>query len=199
MSTHGFYYQVKESRIFVRNRPKSLEIGAKGFDAEDEADAYLSVTDTFVVPPTGKIFVWFPWNEGRKPIPEMYYATNKALIWWVHYLKLKKIQIFCDGGSHRSVTVFGAFLRTYFPNQEAQEIVKNRTERLYDGTSQDEDHSGWAQPLEYIDSYLEDFPADRLLFKAMSQDYLGRLDSHSKGIYRLVKERYGDTVGIGDI
>ena len=148
-----------------------------------------------MIPPQGKHFAWFPWNEGRQPIPEMYYATNRVLNWWIHYLKAKNIQIFCDGGTHRSVTVFGAYLRTYHTNREAEEIVKNRVEKLHDSfdpTKTYPEHATWAQPLDYIDSYLEKFPADRLLFRAMGNDRLGRLDCHSRGIYDLVKERYGD-------
>jgi len=182
----GAIYKVNESSIFVRNRPKSLEIGSnKNTWNNEDADAFLSVTDTFVTPPEGKIFVWFPWNEGRSPIPEMYYATNKVLNWWVFYQKVKNIQIFCDGGTHRSVTVFGAFLRTYFDKVSAQEIVnKHINIGIEDST--------WSSPLDYIDSYLEKFPEDNLLFKAMGEDRLSRLENYSKVICDKVKGRYGD-------
>lgn len=189
MSTRGFTYQVKESTIFVRNRPKNLSHNEDGYTDAEKADAYLSVTDTFVVAPINKIFVWFPWNEGRDPIPEMYYATNKVLNWWINYQKLKSIQIFCDGGTHRSVTVFGAFLLTYFTRKEAEEIIAARQPV---NQQEDKNYQAHCQPLEYVDSYLNKFPEDLLLFKAMNQDRLGRLDSHSHGIYDLVKARYGD-------
>lgn len=190
---NGFFYNVEESEILVRNRPKTLSHGLPTSEVDD-ADAYLSVTDTFVVAPPNKVLVWFPWNEGRMPTPEMYYATNKVLNWWVFYQKMKKIQVFCDGGTHRSVTVFGAFLRTYFDKEKAAEIVKNRrpAKEVQDAIDKGSDASMWAQPLEYIDGYLEDFPADRLLFKAMRGDRLGRLDSHSKTVYDIVRERYAD-------
>lgn len=188
MTDHGFKYKVNESVIYVRNRPKSLSTNGEDRDEKsavaDESDAYLSVTDTFCVAPPGKIFVWFPWNEGRNPIPEMYYATNRVLNWWVHYQKIPRIQLFCDGGSHRSVTVFGAFLRTYH-NKDAKEIVEKRE-------SVNNYLSYVSDPLDYIDSYLREFPADALLFKSMREDYLGRLDGHSGDIYRQVKARYGD-------
>ena len=64
-----FSYKVKESEIIVSGRPKKLsENPEKELEEEYHADAYLSVTDTFAVAPGNKIFVWFPWNEGRKPI-----------------------------------------------------------------------------------------------------------------------------------
>ena len=182
----GFIYKVYDSNISVRNRPKSLELGSNNNPlSQEEVDAYLSVTDTFVTPPVGKIFVWFPWNEGRSPIPEMYYATNRVLNWWVFNQKLKNIQIFCDGGTHRSVTVFGAFLRTYFNEDLAQEIVDKRV-------GIETEDMVRSNPLEYIDSYLEKFPEDNLLFKAMGENRLGRLEEISLSVCDKVKERYGD-------
>ena len=178
---NGFLYKVNESEIFVSGRPKGLfSVKVSSYDA----DAYLGVTDSFCSIPVGKMFVWFPWNEGRMPIPEMYYACNKALIWWVQYKKVPKIQVYCDGGTHRSVTVFGAFLLTYFPS-EAKKIVAERTAlgRVQDDAS---------NPLEYIEGYLNDIPEDRLLFKAMGENRLGSLESHSSDIYREVKKRYGE-------
>jgi len=188
-------YKVKDSVIVVRNRPKTLSIGEEELNKDeakkDQADAFLGVTDTFCVAPKGKIFVWFPWNEGRDPIPEMFYACNKVINWWTHYQKIKNIQIFCDGGTHRSVTVFGAFLMTYFTKEEREKIVAERI-ILDKYDKKDKDWTRWAQPLDYIESYLEKFPQDRLLFKAMKQDQLGRLDGHSRGIYDIVRERYAD-------
>ncbi len=190
----GFSYRVEKSEIVVRNRPRHLCISLPKTHANSEletADAYLSVTDSFVVAPAGKILLWFPWNEGRKPTPEMYYATNRAIYWWVFRQEIPHIQIFCDGGTHRSVTVFGAFLRTYFPAQAAAEIVAER-KCLYVGPDKHLIESA-ANPLAYIDSYLEEFPVDRLLFKAMQADpLLGRLEGLSRQIYRDVGERYAD-------
>lgn len=195
-----FSYQVEESTIIVSSRPKSLSQGADRMGAEpdaaidptEQADAYMSVTDTFCSPPTGgQPFVWIPWNEGRKPHPELYYAANRALIWWVHYEKRKRIILFCDGGTHRSVTIFGAFLLTYF-KKDAQKICEARENvgKVYPADDKDTTH--WAQPLEYVEGYLDEFPADRLLLRAMGKDYLSRLDNHTKGIYEMVKERYGN-------
>jgi len=177
----GFIYKVKESEIFVSNRPRHLfgdSLGESNFDA----DAYLGVTDAWPISPKNKILVWFPWHEGRMPIPEMYYACNRSLIWWVHYQKLPKIQIYCDAGTHRSVTVFGAFLLTYFPD-EAKNIVANRI-----GVGRSDDNS---DPLEYINGYIRDIPEDRLLFQAMGHDFLGHYETFSKNIYDSINIRYG--------
>jgi len=188
------------TEVFVRNRPRSFEMDAENDqrDVDLNADAYVSVTDSFVTAPKNKPFVWVPWNEGRKPHPELYYATNKMLNWFINYQKLKRVQVFCDGGSHRSVTVFGAFLRTYYRDQEAQKIVKERVQvDPWADQPKGYDPTAISHPLEYIDGYLEEFPADRLLFKAMNDDWLGRLEGHSKGIYELVKKRYGDHNDLG--
>lgn len=202
-----FSYHIKDEKhdttIIVSSRPRSLSHSAderkeasKECRKQEKADAYLSVTDSFCVAPSrAKVpFVWLPWNEGRKPHPELYYGANKTLIWWVHYQKFKKILVFCDGGSHRSVTIFGIFLLTYFP-KEAKEIVAARVDLNRQDLNDEEnkrDRSSWAQPLEYARRYLDEFPADRLLLSAMGSDYLSRLDNHSKRIYEMVKERYGD-------
>jgi len=179
----GYIYKIDKSEILVSSQPTKL-FGSK---SSYEAAAYLSVTDSFCSPPEGVIYTWFPWNEGRMPIPEMYYACNRSLGWWVHKQQLPKIQIFCDGGTHRSVTVFGAFLLTYFQKQ-AQEIVENRTPFGYEN---DEDKER-CNPLLYINSYLDNFPEDRLLFKVMGEDHLSRLDVLCKDIYKTVKDRYGE-------
>jgi hypothetical protein len=185
-----FKYKVKNTEVIVAGRPKKLSDGGEQLSNDQEADAYLSVTDTFMVAPQGKIFVWFPWNEDRSPIPEMYYAVNKVLSWWIFKQEIKKVMVFCDAGTHRSVTVFGAFLTTYFDTFERKEIVASR-ECLSRYEYTDEQLKRYADPLQYIGTYLEDFPQDVLLFKAMAGDHLGRLDGFSREIYNLVKERYG--------
>ena len=191
-------YRIKDDKhnttVIVSSRPKTLSHGVGEREKmtakerrEERADAYMSVTDTFCTAPKDKPFVWLPWNEGRYPYPELYYSANRALIWWIHYQKLKRVILFCDGGSHRSVTIFGVFLLTYFPEQ-AEKIVQERTSLTHGKLI--EDH--WANPLQYARRYLDQFPADRLLLASMGKDYLSRFDNHSKGIYEMVKERYGD-------
>jgi len=179
----GYIYKVGDSEVLVSNQPRKLFGHGSDISKNYDADAYLGVTDSFCTIPVDKMFMWFPWNEGRQPIPEMFYACNRALLWWVHYKKIPKIHLFCDGGSHRSVTVFGAFLLTYFAYC-AKDIVAARVNYNRDG--------GDSDPLEYIGSYLQTFPEDRLLFKVMGEDYLSRLEVFTQAIYRRVKDRYGD-------
>lgn len=183
----GHIYKVNETEVFVRNRPRSLEVDCTNFKSEDIADAYLSVTDTWVKPPEGKPLVWMPWNEGRKPTSELFYAVNRSLIYWIHYRKLKSVHLFCDAGTHRSVTVFGAFLLTYFP-EDARNIVM---QRKYVTRGDDEGSPTWADPLEYIESYLKEFPEDYLLFKVMGNNYIGRLEEQTGSIYERVRKRFG--------
>jgi hypothetical protein len=186
-----FEYKVKESTVIVSGRPKKLTQGPDDFADTPDVDAFLSVTDTWVVPCPNKIFVWLPWNEGRNPSHELWYSANKTLIWWIHYQKLKKINVFCDAGTHRSVSVFGAFLTTYFDRHEREKIVQERVAlQKYDYT--EEQLARYAHPLQYIESYLDRFPEDRLLFKAMKGDYMGRLDGFTHAITRLCQERFAD-------
>lgn len=185
-SRRGFLYAIGKTAIIVRNRPYSLEPDANKFLDEDHADAYLSVTDTFTVGIPGKHLVWCPWNEGQAPTKELIYACNKVLNFWVHYLKLDFIQVFCDAGSHRSPSIFGMYLLTFFPN-EAEDIVKNRVGlniRSQDKTQSD--------PLEYAKKYLNKNPELWLLLKAMREDYLGRLDLYCSRITDRVCSVYGD-------
>lgn len=185
----GYKYLIEESEVFVRNRPRATYLGQKDFEVEEPADAYLSVTDTFVIPPPDKIFVWMPWNECRKPSHELWYAVNLTLWWWIYKQKVKKVQIFCDAGTHRSVTVFGAFLHTYFDKKEAQKIVDSRI-------SVNVRDCQYGDPLDYMIKYLEEFPEDRLLFKSMRKYPLFRLDDHTRIIFEYVKKRFEDNNGL---
>jgi len=196
--TFGFKYQVRDTTVYVRNRPskRMLTIDCERFVDEERADAYLSVTDTFVTPPKSKPLVWIPWNEHRLPTPEQYYGANKTLNQWIYYNKLKKVSIFCDAGTHRSVTIFGIYLLTYFSRKEAEEIVKNRVDFIsYNKGDDPKDYSGIANPLEYAEGYLNRNPVDRLLLDMMGKDYLWRLDMLSQQIVKTVKERYADNRG----
>lgn len=190
----GYLYRVWDSEIYVRNRPRSLSISERKdgeIVPEDLADAYLSVTDTWCVGPPGVPFTWIPWNEDRYPTADLFYGVNKTLIWWTHYMKLKRIQVFCDGGTHRSVTVFGAFLMTYFQRPDYEKIVRERVPVNQEEMTQKGLVDSICQPIEYIEGYLDKFPQDRLLFAAMRSNYMGRLDDHCRQIYRSVAERYG--------
>jgi hypothetical protein len=153
-----FQYKVRESTIVVRGRPKQLTAGGEHFtgQAPEGFDAFLCVTDTFIVAPPGKILMWFPWNEDRKPIPELYYACNRALNWWTHYEKLKNIMVFCDAGTRRSVTVFGAFLMTYFDKTEREKIVQERIAlKKYDYA--DAQLATYADPLSILNRIWKNF------------------------------------------
>lgn len=177
MAERGFIYRVENSDVFVSNRVQDADCWP--------ADAYFSVTDTFVQPVEGKPFVWHPWNESRKPTPELYYACNKVLYWWLHKQKYQKIRLFCDAGSHRSVTVFGIFLMTYH-GKEAAEIVQNRVS--FAGKDDDKE---WANPLLYAGKYLQEIPEDNIFLKLMRDEPLLRLDYYFSRVEELVKNRFG--------
>jgi len=181
----GYIYKINESEIFVRNRPNKLSMNFDKLDEDDKADVYISVTDTWMEPPLDRPLVWYPWNEDRKPTPELFYAINRVLRWHVYYRKTPKISINCDGGTHRSVTVFGAFLLTYHADI-AEQVIKDRI------NINKSDELDWANPLEYIEGYLKERPEDRLLLSAMGEDSMSRLDAHCRSIFDKVKERFGE-------
>ena len=176
----GFKYRVGETEVHVRNRPTRIIMSLD----PPEASAYLSVTDSWVSPATGVTHMWFPWNEGRQPTGEMFYATNRVLDFWIRRQKMKRVDIFCDGGTHRSVTVFGAFLKTYYTESEAQAIVDARSD-----LSGDNNH---CNPLEYVSRYMDDLPSLALLFRCMRRDQMSRLDVIAEAMTREVTELYGD-------
>ena len=178
----GFIYTLGETEVFVSSRPKRLFSKEDG--AEFNPDAYLSVTDTFCSPVENKIFTWMPWNEQRYPTPELFYAVNRSLNWWIEKQKLKKVQIFCDAGTHRSVTVFGAYLMTYYTQDERLQIVGDRVAIPDDAES--------CNPLYYIEGYLNTFPEDMVFFKEMGEDRLARLDGLCNNVFKTVQDRYGN-------
>lgn len=182
-SESGFIYTLEDAEVFVSSRPRKL-MTIHSESAVFKADAYLSVTDTFCAPVEGKIFTWVPWNEQRHPTPEFFYAVNRTLNWWLQREKRKKIQIFCDVGSHRSVTAFGAYLMTYFGREERLKIVAGRKAVPL--------NRDYCDPLEYIGKYLEKFPEYGLLFNEMGEDRMSRLDNLSTNIVNRIQTLYGN-------
>ncbi|MCX9024672.1 MAG: hypothetical protein OIN85_01085 [Candidatus Methanoperedens sp.] len=140
-------YKVGDTVVHVAGRP---DYRPEAIDKNYLAKVYawLSVTDRFVPPPPGAYSQWSPWIENGPPDMEVLFTCLKVLHYWIDELKLPEVVIHCDAGTHRSVTVFGAYLRTYHP-EKAQEISDNFTMLNRDHRS---------DPLEYWDSYVEECP-----------------------------------------
>jgi len=142
-------YKVGETTVLVAGRPDYPSSCDSEFDL-DEIDAWMNITDRFVPQPMWTFQAWFPWRESGPPSPEVIHGSLRTLHYWIDQLKLSHVFIHCDAGTHRSVTVFGAYLLTYHPEQ-ADAIAQART--LY---GKEENYHSC--PMEYWRSYIRDYP-----------------------------------------
>lgn len=142
-------YKVGETTVFVAGRPDYNSSCDSEFDL-DEIDGWMNITDRFVPQPEWTYQAWFPWRESGPPSPEVLHGSLRTLHYWIDQLKLKHVFVHCDAGTHRSVTVFGAYLLTYHP-EEAEAIAKGRT--LYG-----KEEAFHSDPIEYWTSYIEQYP-----------------------------------------
>lgn len=132
--------------VMVGSRP-AFANGCEAVDKEGTVirpDAWISVTDTQVAFPLGAVYHWLPWVEEAPPTKETLYAVLRLLNYYVRSGAMK-IYVHCDAGTHRSPTIFGAYLLAYLGRRKAEEIQKTAT--LHGRTTSSE-------PLYYIDTYL---------------------------------------------
>lgn len=154
-TNHWAEYRVNDTIVIVGARPD-----AHTFTKEDYLSVlgWLNVTDRLVKHPLGVNNVWFPWNEDGKPSLECVYGSLKVLNYWINDLKLSKIYLHCDGGTHRAVSIFGFYLEAYH-KKNAKSIVENhrlvRRKQLSD-------------PLKYAGSYLKELPLIRAVVEKIS-------------------------------
>lgn len=151
-------YKVGDTVVYVAGRPDYERQGTSELIDLTDVEGWLSVTDRFVPHPLGHQ-AWHPWRESGPPKPEVLFGTLKTLHYWIDELKLSKVFIHCDAGTHRSVTVFGAYLDTYH-SDEARPIVDAK---VLHGRSPEH----WSDPLLYWNSYVEEFPELKLLTEAI--------------------------------
>lgn len=118
-------YFVNKTEVVIGRRPNIGEgISKKLFDS---FDAILSVTETYLAYPVDKLTAWFPWKEIREHCPDyVLFSSLKTLNYWINELKLKKVYIHCDLGTHRAPTIFGAFLYAYYENSSLDIIEKRK-------------------------------------------------------------------------
>ena len=137
-------YQVEDTQVIVGNRP---DIGTTKLFYES-IDGWINVSDRQVRHPAQTLNVWNPWNEGGQPPIEVIFAVLKTLDYWIHDLRLPRIYIHCDGGTHRAVTLFGFYLLAY-QKEKAQQI--NETKLLIGRIPEH-----WSNPIEYAKDYVKE-------------------------------------------
>lgn len=158
----GVIYSVNGTEIIVGNRP---DLGTtRAFFSS--IDGWINISDRLVLFPKGSLSQWSPWNEDGSPQYETLFSVLKTLNYWVNDLKLNRIFINCDAGTHRSVTLFGFYLLAYH-QKNCEEI--NNNYRLFN-------RKDWSNPLEYANTYLnrESLP--------LLEDFLMNLKENTKHI-----------------
>lgn len=116
-------YQVGETEVMVGPR---LDRRGCTYDFFKSITGWLVVTESYIEYPPEANVRWFPWKEGLEILPDhALYGSLRILNYWVNELKLPKVYIHCDLGSHRAPTILGAFLSGYYPQSQG-EIIKNR-------------------------------------------------------------------------
>lgn len=139
---HYAEYIIDNSIVMIGNRP---DFYGTTNDFYKSVDGWINVSDRFVRHEKNVNNLFLPWNEGGQPQIEIIFSFLKTLDYWINELKLKRIYISCDGGTHRAPSMFGFYLLSY-EKLKAKEI--NNNYRLVN-----RDH--WSNPLEYANTYLK--------------------------------------------
>lgn len=164
-------YKVGDTEVIIAGRPDMKGVGTEFFQS---VDAWMNLSDRFIEYPAVR-YAWFPWVEdGRAPPKELLYGALKTLHYWIDQLKLKRIYVHCDAGTHRSPSTFGAYLHAYHGDTR-DEIAKgvkliNKPRGYY------------SCPNVYWNSYLEEFPQLLELIKAYPRINSGSPDWGHYGI-----------------
>lgn len=116
-------YRVNQTEVLVG--PKLDKRGCT-YDFFKSVSGWLVVTESYVEYPIEANVRWFPWKEIIEEFPDhAIYGSLKMLNYWINELKLPRVYIHCDNGTHRAPSVFGAFLSGYYSDIQS-EIIKNR-------------------------------------------------------------------------
>lgn len=159
-------YKINETNVFIGKRP---DLGFNS-DFYNSIDGFISVTESYYQFPLNKPQQWFPWKETMENFPDtVLFGTLKVLNYWINVLKLKNIYLHCDAGTHRAPSVLGAFLDTYY-REEQDRIVKNvkTPDKTYYISPEGELRSNPIQyflhkkttdpTLEYLAQFIKDYP-----------------------------------------
>lgn len=151
-------YIVGSTEVLVGPRLDS-EFRGCSKDFFNSVSAWLSVTESYIVYPIEANVRWFPWKEHVEPLPDhVLYGSMKMLNYWINELKLPRVYVHCDLGTHRAPTILGAFLLGYY-SSKAKEIESNR--EIFNkqkSTIIGSDGKEHGEPNVYINSYLRELP-----------------------------------------
>lgn len=110
---HAYY--INNTEVIIGKRMLSIGCDPDFFKT---INGWLTVTDTYVEYPPQTNHYWFPWKEQSENFPDtVLFGSLKILNYWINELKLPRIYIHCDAGTHRAPSVFGAFLFAYYKEQ----------------------------------------------------------------------------------
>lgn len=137
---------------------------------------FLVVTESYIEYPLEANVRWFPWLEGIKLFPEeVLYGSLKTLDTWINKLKLPRIYIHCDLGSHRAPSVLGAFLHGFF-TQEERDLIVNQAD-LRNATQYYVVDGEWkTNPLDIISEKFKQDKKIPFLIKAIVDNPLNNLN-----------------------
>lgn len=178
---HYASYQVQDTQVIIGARPDFYGTTESEYDS---IKGWINVSDRFVAHRADKLNVFIPWNEGGQPQVETIFAALKTLDYWVNILKLPKIYLHCDGGTHRAVTLFGFYLLAYHP-ETAQQI--NESYKLVR-------RQNWSNPLSYADTYIKEnkIPGLKLILEHIKTTE--GTNTHGVSLDDFLKEHVGEQV-----
>lgn len=139
---NGAIYKIGSTEIFIGNRP-DLGTNISFFNS---IDGWINVSDRIVCYPKNSLSQWSPWNEDGSPQYETIWSILKTLNYWISDLKLQRIYMSCDAGTHRAVSMFGFYLIAYHENYK----MINDNYSFFNG------RKNWSNPIEYAESYLNE-------------------------------------------
>lgn len=146
-------YKVLDTEVLIGNRPNiSKAHSGKLFAMNDKLynsiDSFINVSDNFVEHRADKQNVFLPFNEEGNPTIETVASFLQTLDYQIRVLRLKRIYIHCDLGSHRAPSMFGFYLFVYHP-KTIKNIVKNKELINLQPIE-------WSNPRNYLRDYLND-------------------------------------------
>jgi hypothetical protein len=174
-------YKVDETEVLVGPRLDGMGCAPEFFKS---IDGWLVVTESWVEYPITANVRWFPWKESTETFPDTtLFGSLHTLHHWIKQLKLARIYIHCDLGTHRAPSTLGAFLRAFYTPTEATRIINEREVHNNQVLGYENDGKLNSHPLEYIDSKFEEEPKLPFLIRAIVGSWDTDLESILK--YRL--------------
>lgn len=175
-------YLVDDTEVLVGPRLDGMGCTPEFFQS---INGWLVVTEGWVEYPITANVRWFPWKETTENFPDTaLFGSLHTLHHWIKQLKLPRIYIHCDLGTHRAPSTFGAFLRAFYSPVEATKIIEAREVHNNQVLGyEDENKRLNSHPLEYIDGKFQADPKLPFLVRAIIGSWDTDLDTILK--YRL--------------